>query len=185
MVTLGVPKACSWCTWRWQTWLIWRVLILHLSLKTRTKCYSITVRVSKECLSHSIHRTQWHSPDFHCFLPWNLGSSWRHCQWGGELLPVTEHTLSHKTKVNGIFLSPSQGRKNILAWLSAIMLWVVLRYPLASRLGTPHKALSSSKWTSKESLQLFLLQYLSTVQLLCWMLSVCPSGSIILIVLAT
>ena len=104
---------------------------------------------------------------------------------GGELLPVTEHTLSHKTKVNGIFLSPSQGRKNILAWLSAIMLWVVLRYPLASRLGTPHKALSSSKWTSKESLQLFLLQYLSTVQLLCWMLSVCPSGSIILIVLAT
>ena len=156
MVTLGVPKACSWSTWRWQTWLIWRVLILHLSLKTRTKCYSITVRVSKECLSHSIHRTQWHSPDFHCFLPWNLGSSWRRCQCGGA--PACDRThLVAQDQSKWYLLKPFSREKKTLAWLSAIMLWVVLRYPLASRLGTPHKALSSSKWTSKESLQLFLL----------------------------
>ena len=147
-------------------WWIWKVLILHLSLKARTKLYSIMVRVSKACLSHSMHRAQWHSPDFHCFLPWNLGSSWRHYPWGRG--PSLWEDVPHHTRGQWRLLGPSQGRKGPLSWLPSITLWVVLSCLLARRLGTPQKALSSTRWARKESLQLFLLQYLSAVlQVVC------------------
>lgn len=58
MVTLDVPKAHSHvheCDRSDES----EGVDSHLSLKTRTRCYSfIMVRVSEECLSHSIHRTQ-------------------------------------------------------------------------------------------------------------------------------
>lgn len=135
-------------TWRWQKWWIWRVLILHLSLKTRTRCYSIMVRVSEECLSHSIHRTQWHSPDFHCFLPWNLGSLEGSANGGAP--PCDRAHLIAEAKVSDIFSGlPPKGEKTSSPLTLNIHCGWILSF-LTSETGSPLK-LSYSNGLSKES----------------------------------
>lgn len=84
------------------------MLILYLSLKVRTKCCSNKVRVSDECLSHSIYRAKWHT-----LLLWTFSF---HAIWdplvGIAIRGSSSHGRTYCTKLKKhIFLSPCQGRK--------------------------------------------------------------------------